>query len=97
MTVFVVKRLGKNGIWAAVSLIDKNGSFRGEAKFQTREDAEEYLKEYIKRVRNRSSANGVGNIKVFDEQELEKKNNIASDNKKLAFKSKKKPDFRMEF
>jgi hypothetical protein len=48
--MFVVKRLGRNGLWSAVSLIDKNGSFRGEAKFETRKEAEEYLAEYLKRI-----------------------------------------------
>ena len=30
-------------MWSAVSLIDQNGSFRGEAKFETREEAAEYM------------------------------------------------------
>ncbi|MCD6036853.1 MAG: hypothetical protein K0S67_737 [Nitrososphaeraceae archaeon] len=29
--MYVVKRLGKNGTWNTITLIDKNGSFRGEA------------------------------------------------------------------
>jgi hypothetical protein len=59
--MFVVKRLGKNGMWSAVSLIDKNGSFRGEAKFETRKEAEEYMAEYLRRMKN------LQDIKVFDE------------------------------
>jgi hypothetical protein len=67
--MFVVKRLGRNGLWSAVSLIDKNGSFRGEAKFETQKEAEEYLAEYLKRMRNRLvvSPEGVGQIKIFKE------------------------------
>ena len=49
--MFVVKKLGKNGSWNAVSLIDKNGSFRGEAKFETRKEALNYLKEYQERMK----------------------------------------------
>jgi hypothetical protein len=67
--MFVVKRLGKNGLWSAVSLIDKNGSFRGEAKFETRKEAEEYLAEYLRRMKNRLvvSPEGSGQLKIFDE------------------------------
>jgi hypothetical protein len=67
--MFVVKRLGKNGLWSAVSLIDKNGSFRGEAKFETRKEAEEYLTEYLRRMKNRLvvSPDGSGQLKIFDE------------------------------
>ena len=37
--MFVVKKMGKNGIWSAVSFIDENGSFRGEARFDTEREA----------------------------------------------------------
>jgi hypothetical protein len=60
--MFVVKRLGKNGMWSAVSLIDKNGSFRGEAKFETRKEAEEYMIEYLKRMKNPQE------LKIFNEK-----------------------------
>jgi hypothetical protein len=67
--MFIVKRLGKNGLWSAVSLIDKNGSFRGEAKFETRREAEEYLAEYLKRMKDRLlvTAEGSGQLKIFEE------------------------------
>ncbi len=67
--MFVVKRLGKNGMWSAVSLIDKNGSFRGEAKFETREEAEDYMADYLKRMKSRirHSPEGYGDVKIFDE------------------------------
>ena len=44
--MFVVKKLGKNGMWNAISLIDENGSFRGEAKFHSKKEAQKYLEEY---------------------------------------------------
>ena len=67
--MFIVKRLGRNGLWSAVSLIDKNGSFRGEAKFETQKEAEEYLADYLKRMKNRIvvSPEGIGQIKIFKE------------------------------
>lgn len=71
--MFVVKRLGKSGIWSAVSLIDKNGSFRGEAKFETREEAEYYMADYLKRMKSRirRSPEGYGDVKIFDEYKPE--------------------------
>ena len=67
--MFIVKRLGKNGLWSAVSLIDKNGSFRGEAKFETQTEAEEYLAEYLKRMKHRLvvTSEGSGQLKIFEE------------------------------
>jgi hypothetical protein len=67
--MFIVKRLGKNGLWSAVSLIDKNGSFRGEAKFETQREAEEYLAEYLKRMKHRLvvTSEGSGQLKIFEE------------------------------
>jgi hypothetical protein len=59
--MFVVKKLGKNGAWNAVSLIDKNGSFRGEARFETRKEAQIYLKEYREKMRIPAQ------LKVFSE------------------------------
>ncbi len=49
--MFSVKKLGKNGMWGTVSLIDENGSFRGEAKFETKKEAEEYLKKFKSRMK----------------------------------------------
>jgi hypothetical protein len=68
--MFVVKRLGKNGLWSAVSLIDKNGSFRGEAKFETRKEAEDYLAQYLIRMKDRLvvTSEGSGQIKIFEER-----------------------------
>lgn len=92
--MFIVKRLGKNGLWSAVSLIDKNGSFRGEAKFETRKDAEDYLKEYLKKMKTRTpNSAGVGSIKVFDENEEEKnESDTVAKSSKGHSKSKKKID-----
>jgi hypothetical protein len=65
--MFVVKRLGKNGMWSAVSLIDENGSFRGEAKFQTKKEAEEYMTRYLERMKNPQE------VKVFNENLVKEK------------------------
>jgi hypothetical protein len=59
--MFVVKKLGKNGNWNAISLIDKNGSFRGEARFETKEEAQDYLKQYKDRLKMPAE------LKVFSE------------------------------
>jgi hypothetical protein len=85
--MFVVKRLGKNGMWSAVSLIDQNGSFRGEAKFETREEALDYMAEYLKRMKSRQrvSPEGYGDVKVFDEgkrDEVEEKKPLGKGKKK---------------
>jgi hypothetical protein len=68
--MFIVKRLGKNGLWSAVSFIDKNGSFRGEARFETRKEAEEYLAEYLRRMKDRLvvTVEGAGQVKIFEER-----------------------------
>jgi hypothetical protein len=68
--MFVVKKLGRNGLWSAVSLIDKNGSFRGEAKFGTLKEAEDYLAEYLKRMKDRLvvTPEGAGQLKIFKEK-----------------------------
>jgi hypothetical protein len=67
--MFVVKRLGRNGMWNAVSLIDENGSFRGEAKFETREQADEYLEIYVRRMKDRLRGTNASDlrVKVFDD------------------------------
>ncbi len=68
--MFVVKRLGRNGLWSAVSHIDKNGSFRGEARFETRKEAEEYLADYLERMKDRLvvTPEGSGQLKIFKEK-----------------------------
>jgi len=63
--MFAVKKMGKNGIWGTVSLIDKNGSFRGEARFETRKVAEQYMQESKKRMKKPVD------VQVFDESEAE--------------------------
>lgn len=65
--MFVVKRLGKNGMWSAVSLIDENGSFRGEAKFETEKEAQEYMIRYLERMKNPQE------VKVFSENLVKEK------------------------
>lgn len=63
--MFSVKKLGKNGMWGTVSLIDENGSFRGEAKFETKEDAEKYLVKFKNRMKKPVD------LKVFNDSEVE--------------------------
>ena len=63
--MFSVKKMGKNGMWGTVSLIDKNGSFRGEAKFDTLKEAEQYLLDYKKRMKKPVE------VKVFDDSKAE--------------------------
>ena len=59
--MYVVKRLGKNGSWNIITLIDKNGSFRGEARFESEKEAIEYLREYKKKMKSPQE------LKVFSE------------------------------
>ncbi len=56
-------------MWNAVSLIDENGSFRGEAKFDSEEDAKSYLAVYVKRMEERLGGpiEGRAQVKVFDD------------------------------
>jgi len=56
--MFIVKKLNRAGKWDSVSLIDENGSFRGEAKFSTKKEAEEYIKLYKDRINKRLNAEG---------------------------------------
>jgi hypothetical protein len=63
--MFSVKKMGKNGMWGTVSLIDKNGSFRGEARFDTLKEAEQYMDDYKKRMKKQVD------VKVFDESTAE--------------------------
>ena len=69
--MYVVKRLGRNGMWNAVSLIDENGSFRGEAKFESREEADDYLQVYVQRMKDRLRQGATTDlqVKVFDDVE----------------------------
>lgn len=86
--MFVVKRLGKSGIWSAVSLIDNNGSFRGEAKFETLAQAEDYMADYLERMksRRRTTPEGYGDVKVFDDS----KQDETKGNKQPEVNAKKK-------
>lgn len=88
--MFVVKRLGKNGMWNAVSLIDENGSFRGEAKFETKKEADEYKARYLKKMKNRFTVNPDGTVKDLDVFE-EGKQEIAKEAPKEEPKKKPKP------
>lgn len=59
--MFIVKKLSKNGIWNAISLIDQNGSFRGEARFDSKKEASNYLLEYKRRMKHQQ------HLKIFSE------------------------------
>ncbi len=93
--MFVVKRLGRNGMWNAVSLIDENGSFRGEAKFETQKQAEDYLEVYMQRMKKRlkASQNGEPQVKVFDDSTPEQVHAepVEPQKPKKKLKKKKKP------
>jgi hypothetical protein len=60
--MFIVKKLSKNGVWNAISLIDENGSFRGEARFDSKKEALDYLCEYKQRMKHQQQ-----DLKVFSE------------------------------
>jgi len=60
--MFIVKKLSKNDVWNAISFIDQNGSFRGEAKFDSKKEALDYLLEYKRRMKNQQQ-----DLKVFSE------------------------------
>ena len=60
--MFIVKKLSKNGVWNAISLIDQNGSFRGEAKFNSKKEALDSLLEYKRRMKHQQQ-----DLKVFSE------------------------------
>ena len=63
--MFSVKKMGKSGIWGTVSLIDKNGSFRGEARFDTLKEAERYMEDYKRRMKK------AVDVRVFDDSPAE--------------------------
>ena len=91
--MFTVKRLGRNGMWNAVSLIDENGSFRGEARFESREQADQYLVVYLQRMKDRlkgsSSSNGL-QVKVFDDDQTVEAPPVEPQKPKSTRKAKKK-------
>ena len=61
--MFVSKKAGQERhVGNAVSLIDKNGSFRGEAKFDTLKEAEQYMEVYYKKRMKKQV-----DVKVFDD------------------------------
>jgi hypothetical protein len=71
--MFSVKKLGKNGMWGTVSLIDENGSFRGEAKFETKEDAEKYLVKFKNRMKKPVDLKVVNDSETEEPKKKDKK------------------------
>lgn len=50
-------------------MIDENGSFRGEAKFETKKEADEYLAVYMRRMEIRMGGSSEPpQVKVFDDR-----------------------------
>ena len=94
-------------MWSAVSLIDQNGSFRGEAKFETRKEAEEYLADYLKRMKTRLKVTpeGYGQVKVFDgdneigvaDKKETKKAKLKTKSKSYEQQKKKTRDYQSQF
>jgi hypothetical protein len=56
--LFIVKKLNSVGKWDSVSLIDENGSFRGEARFESKQAADRYIKLYKYRINKHLVAEG---------------------------------------
>jgi hypothetical protein len=54
--LFILKKLNKHGNWDTISLYDENNSFRGEAKFESKKEAEAYLKLYKDRTNKHANA-----------------------------------------
>lgn len=83
--MFFVKKLGRNGMWGTVSLIDEQGSFRGEARFETVEEAKRYMEQYKQRMKREME------IKVFDgDMPVEEKKIPADKKKKKKARAKKR-------
>ena len=85
--MFFVKKLGRTGMWGTVSLIDEQGSFRGEARFETLEEAKRYVELYRQRMKKEVD------VKVFEDDTPveEKKAPAVKEKKPSAKKKKKKP------
>jgi hypothetical protein len=56
--MFIIKKLNKSGGWDGISLYDENNSFRGEARFESKQEAEVYLKLYKDRINKSLNAEG---------------------------------------
>jgi len=69
--MFIVKKLNKNSSSRdTISLIDSNGSFRREARFESKSEAEAYLKLYKERMNKKLMVHGKtkskGSYKIFE-------------------------------
>jgi hypothetical protein len=54
--LFIIKKLNKHGKWDSVRFYDENNSFRGEARFETKKEAEDYIKIYKDRINKHLNA-----------------------------------------
>jgi hypothetical protein len=69
--MFIVKKLNKSSSSRdTISLIDSNGSFRREARFEPESEAEAYLKLYKERMNKKLMVHGKaktrGSYKIFE-------------------------------
>jgi hypothetical protein len=62
--LFIVKKFNKSGNWDSISLYDENGSFRGEARFSNKKEAEAYIKLYKERINKYLNASGKGKTRL---------------------------------
>jgi uncharacterized protein (DUF1684 family) len=62
--LFAAKKLNKNGKWDTISLYDENNSFRVEARFESKQEAEAYLTLYKDRINNKRLNAAVGKSKT---------------------------------
>jgi hypothetical protein len=62
--LFIVKKLNRNAKWDTISLYDENGSFRGEAKFESKDETLEYIEKYKQRTNERLKAKGKSKTKL---------------------------------
>jgi hypothetical protein len=84
--LFIVKKFNRSGNWDSISLIDSNGNFRGEAKFTTKELAQEYLKLYKKRINERLNAVGKARTRGVKYQIFEMDGKAMAEEKKHKYR-----------
>jgi hypothetical protein len=81
--MFVVKKLNKNGNWDIISLIDEDGHFRGEARFESKHKAQEYLESYKERINKRLASYGMSKTRIkFQVFEIDSKTDVGSKKRK---------------
>lgn len=84
--MFVVKKLNKTGNWDSISLIDSNGNFRGEAKFESESDAKAYLKLQKERMNQRLAAVGKAKTRAVKYKVFEMDSKSMAEQKKQKYR-----------